>query len=106
MSFRPNLVGYSPATNQQTAGGSAPFVYNHKPGDSLICAINKASYNNAHSAVFSPDTIVRSHPASALIQGSALKMHENAISKTCLPSFKHDGLPATAADKYFNPWFA
>ena len=103
MSFNRNWYGYSPATDKQIIGGSAPFVYNHSSHDNLTCAINKAAYNNAHSAMYSPDTIVRSHPAGSLMQSSTMNIHENAVRNTCHPSFKVD--ISTPADKYFKPWF-
>ena len=101
-----NWYGYAPATNNQIIGGSAPFVYNNRPGDSLTCIANKTAYNQAHASVFSPDTIVRSHPASALIQGSTMNMHENAIKNSCYPSFKHDGPPPNAAKDFLERMFA
>lgn len=87
--YNPQWYGYQPATSKQLIGGSAPYVYNYLPHDNQVCITSKALYNQTHSALYSPDTIVRSHPASNVIQGSTLNYHENQIRQNCFPSFKH-----------------
>jgi hypothetical protein len=84
---------------------SAPFVYNNGYADCITCLANKSAYNQVPASVFSPDTIVRSHHVSALIQGSTLNMHGNAINNSCYPSFKYDG-PPHAAQEYLYQYFA
>lgn len=88
--FNPQWYGFAPVTDKQVMNGSAPFIYNTLPSDSQICLTVKTMFNNAHSAVFTSDTIVRSHPASAIIQSSTLQTHENMIKDVCNPSFKID----------------
>ena len=89
-SFNPQYYGYSQATDKQIIGGSTPYIYNYLPNDSQLCINSKSMYNQTHSSIFSPDTIVRSHPASNIIQGLTLKYHENKIKQNCFPSFKHN----------------
>lgn len=88
--FNPQWLGFAPATDKQLMGGSAPFVYNYMPHDSQACITAKSIFNTAHSAMYSPDSAVRSHPASGIIQSSLLKNHENAIQNTCTSSFQID----------------
>ena len=89
--FNPQYYGYKPATDNQLFNGSAPFVYNYLPHDTKQCIVAKNMYNISHSAVYQPDTIVRSHPASNIIQSATLKHHENLIKQQCTPSFRYDG---------------
>lgn len=88
--YNPQWLGYTPATDKQIMGGSAPFVYNYMDHDSQSCITAKSLFNTAHSAMYTPDSIVRSHPASAMIQSSVMKTHENTIQNVCNPSFKID----------------
>jgi len=88
-SFNPQYYGYAPATDKQVINGSAPYIYNYLPHDNQVCISAKSMYNQTHSSLFSPDTIVRSHPASNLIQGSTLNYHENMIKQNCYPTFHH-----------------
>jgi hypothetical protein len=88
--FNPQWHGFAPATDTQIIGGSAPFVYNYMPHDNQSCITAKTMFNTTHSQMYSPDTIVRSHPASNVIQSSTLKMHENTIKDVCTPSFQVD----------------
>jgi hypothetical protein len=90
ISFNPQYYGYAPATNKQIIGGSTPYIYNYLPHDSQVCITSKSIYNQTHSSIFSPDTIVKSHPASNIIQGSTLNHQENMIKKNCFPSFQHN----------------
>jgi len=90
--FNPQWYGYAPATDKQIISGSAPFVYNYLPHDSQACITAKNIYNQTHQSVYSPDTIVGSHPASNLIQSSTLTMNENMIQQQCQPSFKYDSM--------------
>jgi hypothetical protein len=88
--FNPSWHGFSPATDKQIMSGSAPYVYNYMSHDSSSCITAKSMFNTAHSAMYTPDSIVRSHPSSALIQSSMLKSHENTIKDVCHPSFSID----------------
>lgn len=91
--FNPQWHGYSVATDKQIISGSAPYVYNYMPHDNASCITAKSLYNTTHSAMYTPDSIVRSHPASSVIQSSTLKTHENTIRDVCTPSFKVDTNP-------------
>ena len=91
--FNPQYYGYAPSTQNQLFAGSAPYVYNYLPNDSKSCITAKHLYNAAHSNIYSPDNIVRSHPAGALIQSFGLKQHEANIKQHCMPSFKYDEAP-------------
>lgn len=88
--FRPEFVGYNIATDKQLMSGSAPFVYNYLPNDNSACIVAKSNFNTAQAAMFTPDSIVRSHPAASLIQSSTTKIHENTIKDVCTPTFKID----------------
>ena len=88
--YNPQWLGFSHATDKQIMSGSAPFVYNYMPHDSQSCITAKSLFNTAHSAMYTPDTIVRSHPASNIIQSTVLKTHEKTIQDVCTPSFKVD----------------
>ena len=88
--YNPQWLGFSPATDKQIIGGSAPFVYNYIPHDSQSCITAKSMFNTAHSQMYSPDSIVKSHPASNIIQSAMLKTHENTIKNVCTPSFQID----------------
>ena len=88
--FNPQWLGFSHATDKQIIGGSAPFVYNYMPHDSQSCITAKSLFNTAHSAMYTPDSIVRSHPASNIIQSLMLKTHEKTIQNVCTPSFQID----------------
>jgi hypothetical protein len=83
-------LGFAPSSDKQIINGSAPFVYNYMPHDNQSCITAKFMYNTAHSEMYSPNSIVRSHPASNLIQSSMLKVHESTIDKVCTPSFQID----------------
>lgn len=88
--FNPQWHGFSSATDKQIIGGSAPFVYNYLSHDSQSCITAKSLYNTAHTEMYSPNSIVRSHPAAPIIQSATMKMHENTIKDVCTPSFKID----------------
>ena len=88
--YNPQWLGFAPATDKQIMSGSAPFVYNYMPHDSQSCITAKSMFNTAHSEMYSPNSIVRSHPASNVIQSSMLKSHENTIQNVCTPSFQID----------------
>jgi hypothetical protein len=88
--YNPQWLGFSAATDKQIISGSAPFVYNYMSHDSQSCITAKSMFNTAHAAMYSPNTVVRSHPASNLIQASTLKTHENTIQEVCKPSFQVD----------------
>ena len=88
MSYNPYRFGFAPATDRQIIGGSAPYVYNYLPHDNQICITAKTLYNNAHESVYNPDSIVRSHPSSSIIQGWNMNIHEKTIQSTCKPSSK------------------
>ena len=81
----PESLGYGPASYKQLMDGSAPYVYGYLPHDSQTCITAKASYNMAHSAMYSPDTIVRSHPFSPIIQSLTMDVHEKSIETECIP---------------------
>lgn len=66
--------------------GSAPYVYGYLPHDSKTCTMAKVSYNMAHALMYSPDTIVKSHPFSPIIQSLTMDVHEKAIEAECTPS--------------------
>jgi len=85
-STSPKSFGYAPATDKQIIAASAPFVYNYLPHDSQLCITAKSQYYNAHSAMYNPDSIVRSHPDAPIIQSLSMKKHENTIQKECHPS--------------------
>ena len=72
--FNPQWLGFSPATDKQIIGGSAPFVYYYMPHDSQSCITAKSLFNTAHSAMYTPDSIVRSHPASNIMQSTVLHL--------------------------------
>jgi len=40
--------------------------------------------------MYSPNSIVRTHPASSIIQSSTMKTLENSIQNVCTPSFNVD----------------
>jgi hypothetical protein len=88
-SFNQQWYVYSQATDKQIINGSAPYLYNILPNDNKVCITAKTIYNNTHNSIYSPDTIVTSHPASNLIQGSTLNIQENMIKQNCYPSFQH-----------------
>jgi hypothetical protein len=88
--FNPQWHGFSASTDKQIVGGSAPFVYNYLPHDSQSCITAKSLFNTAHSEMYSPNSIVRTNPASSIIQSSTLKIHENTIKDVCTPTFKID----------------
>jgi len=88
--YNPQWLGFSTATDKQIMGGSAPFVYNYMSHDSQTCITAKAMYNTAHSEMYSPNSIVRTHPASSIIQSSTMKTLENSIQNVCTPSFNVD----------------
>ncbi len=88
--YNPQWLGFAPATDKQIIGGSAPYVYNYMPHDSQICLTAKSLFNDAHSAMYTPDSIVRSHPAAPVIQNLTMKTHEKTIQDVCVPSFKID----------------
>lgn len=94
----PQWLGFALATDKQIASGSAPFVYNYMPHDNQLCITAKSMFNTAHSAMYTPDTVVRSHPASSIVQGSLLSTHEKIVHDVCTPSFHVDynslGIPA------------
>ena len=81
-------LGYGPASYKQLMDGSAPYVYKYLPHDSKTCTMAKVSYNMAHSAMYSPDTIVKSHPFSPIIQSLTMDIHEKAIEAECTPDSK------------------
>jgi len=81
----PESLGYGPASYKQLMDGSAPYVYGYLPHDSKTCTMAKVSYNMAHSAMYSPDTIVKSHPFSPIIQSLTMDVHEKAIEAECTP---------------------
>ena len=58
--------------------------------DSQYCITAKSLFNTTHSAMYTPDSIVRSHPGASVIQSATLKTHENTIQNICNPSFKID----------------
>lgn len=89
--YNPQYYGYGPATDKQLFNGSAPYVYNYLQKDTKSCITAKNMYNTAHSNMYSPDTIVRSHPASAIIQSTTLNNHEAQIKQHCMPTFRYDG---------------
>ncbi len=64
--YNPQWLGFAPATDKQIIGGSAPFVYNYMPHDNQSCITAKSMFNTAHSEMYSPNSMVRSHPASNL----------------------------------------
>jgi hypothetical protein len=66
--------------------GSAPFKYHYLPDNSQACITAKSMYNDAHSAMYSPDTLVRSHPAGNIIQSSIMSILENTIKDVCVPT--------------------
>ena len=88
--FNPQWLGFSHASDKQIAGGSAPFVYNYMPHDSQSCITAKSMFNTAHAEMYRPNDIIKSNPASSIIQSSILKTHENSINNLCNPSFKID----------------
>ena len=88
--YNPQWLGFSAATDKQIIGGSAPYVYNYMPHDNQSCITAKSMFNTAHSEMYSPNSIVRSHPASNIIQSSTMKIHENTIQNVCTPSFQVD----------------
>jgi len=88
--YNPQWLGFSTATDKQIMGGSAPFVYNYMSHDSQTCITAKTMYNTAHSEMYSPNSIVRNHPASSIIQSSTMKTLENSIQNVCTPSFNVD----------------
>ena len=47
-------------------------------------------FNTAHAEMYSPNHIIKSNPASSIIQSSMLKTHENTIQNLCNPSFQID----------------
>jgi cell division protein FtsI/penicillin-binding protein 2 len=89
-SYNPQWYGYSSATDREIMSGSAPFVYNYLSHDSQSCITAKSLFNDSHSSMYNPDSIVRSHPGSAIIQNSIMKIHENTIKDVCNPSFQID----------------
>ena len=91
--YNPQWYGFSAATDRQLIGGSAPFVYNVLPHDSQLCITAKTMFNDSHSQLYTPDTIVRSHPAGSLIQSSTMKQNEATIPAVCHPSFQIDAAP-------------
>ena len=88
--YNPQFLGYSPTNDKQIMSGSAPFVYNYLPHDSQSCITAKSLYNTAHSSMYSPDSIVRSHPGASIIQNITMKTHENTIQNVCTPGFQID----------------
>jgi hypothetical protein len=88
--FNPQWYGFSAASDKQLSGGSAPFVYNYLSHDSQTCIAAKSVFNTTHVEMYRPDSIVRSHPASSVIQSSLMKMHESVIKDVCHPSFSID----------------
>lgn len=88
--YNPQWYGFSQANDKQIMAGSAPFVYNILSHDSQSCITAKSLYNNSHSAMYTPDSIVKSHPVSSIIQSSTMKSHENTIKDVCNPSFNID----------------
>jgi hypothetical protein len=78
--------GYGPATDKELFEGLAPYVYHYLPSDSKTCIASKNLYNYTHSSMYSPDTIVRSHPAAPLIQGASLDKTEDMIKQHCKPN--------------------
>jgi hypothetical protein len=81
-------LGYGPASDKQLVDGSAPYVYKYLPHDSQTCITAKASYNTAHASMYNPDSIVRSHPFSHIIQSLTMDIHEKTIEAECTPSSK------------------
>jgi hypothetical protein len=81
----PESLGYGHASDRQLMDGSAPYVYKYLPHDSQTCITTKASYNAAHAAMYSPDSIVRAHPFSPIIQSLTMDMHEKSIEAECTP---------------------
>ena len=59
--FNPQWLGFSPASDKQIAGGSAPFVYNYLPHDSQSCITAKSMFNTAHAEMYSPNHIIKSN---------------------------------------------
>ena len=96
--FNPKYFGYAEATDKQLISGMPPYVYNYLPHDSQVCITAKTMYNQTHTNIYSPDTIVKSHPASNLIQGSTLKLQENMIKQNCYPTFQHSQTTQYAAN--------
>ena len=99
--FNPQWHGFAAANDKQIIGGSAPFVYNYLPHDNQSCITAKSLYNTSHAEMYSPNSMVRNTPASAIIQSSTIKIHENTIKDVCTPSFNIDtnvhnalGMPA------------
>jgi hypothetical protein len=84
----PESLGYGPASDKQLMDGSAPYIYKYLPHDSQTCITAKASYNTAHASMYNPDSIVRSHPFSPIIQSLTMDMHEKAIEAECTPNLK------------------
>lgn len=89
-SYNPQWLGFAPATDKQIISGSTPLVYNYLSHDSQTCITAKSMFNTAHSEMYSPNSIVRSNPASGVVQSLMLKTHENAIQNVCTPSFQVD----------------
>lgn len=88
--YNPQWYGYSPATDRQLMGGSAPYVYQYQSHDSQACITAKSLFNTAHAAAFTPDSIVRSHPAGAIVQSATMNAHETTIKDVCTPSIQID----------------
>ena len=88
--YNPQWYGYSPATDRQLMGGSAPYVYQYLPNDSQSCITAKSLFNTAHASMYTPDTIVRSHPGGAVLQSVTMNAHENTIRDVCTPSIQID----------------
>ncbi len=88
--FRPEFFGYNNANDKQLMSGSASFVYNILPNDNSACIVAKSNFNISHAAMYTPDSIVRSHPAASTIQSATMKIHENTIKDVCTPSFQID----------------
>lgn len=86
--YNPTFYGFT--ENKNLIPDSAPYFYKYLGHDNKTCIASKSIFNNIHSSVYSPDSIVRSHPASSLIQSSVLNKAEKDIFKNCTPSFKYD----------------
>jgi len=80
--YNPQWLCFSQATDKQIMGGSAlfPFVYNYMSHDSQSCITAKSMFYTSHAEMYSPNSIVRYHPASNIIQSSALKLSINILT--------------------------
>ena len=82
----PESLGYGSASDKQLMDGYAPYVYKYLPHDSRTCITTKASYNITHASMYNPDSIIRSHPFSPIIQSLTMYIHEKTIKAECTPS--------------------